>query len=117
MDRVNGRIALGLAGVVLSLSACGSQIAALAPVSGDNAYAVRSAAIDVLLEQGVSIQVAPTCTQGETAIVCSGTAVGGDVIEVNAPGKGKASMTITVGGSVVFDGDVQGVLDREAGAE
>lgn len=109
-----------LAALALSASlmtGCASQIAALAPVSGDNAYAVRSAAIDVLLEMGYSLRIAPTCAQGVEAITCEGTMLDGSAISVMAPGKGKESMTVTVGGKVVFEGAVQQVLDRAAGAQ
>ena len=44
------RIALALAPAVL-LVGCASQIDGLAPVSGDTPRAIRTAAIDVLLQQ------------------------------------------------------------------
>ena len=106
-----------LALAALSLAGCASQISALAPVGGDNAYGVRTAAIDVLIDKGYSVKSAPTCVQGTDAITCEGTVLDGSTISVQAPGKGKASMTVSVGGKVVFEGDIQQVLDRAAGME
>lgn len=108
---------VSLALTALSLAGCASQVAALAPVSGDNAYAVRTATIDVLLDKGYSLTIAPACVQGVEAITCDGTVLDGSAVSVNAPGKGKESMTVSVGGKVVFEGSIQQVLDQAAGIE
>lgn len=48
---------------LLVITGCASQVAALAPVGGDDITAVRFAAIDVLLAKGVAIMQAPVCTE------------------------------------------------------
>lgn len=102
-----------VAGVFMT-SACASQVAALAPVSGDNIYKVRTAATDVLLESGYAIKVAPVCTQEPEAVVCAGSTMDEEAIAVTAPGKGKTTMTVTVGGATVFDGVIQDIIDKAA---
>lgn len=113
------RVALAAAGVALAalgLAGCASQIDALAPVSGDDVSAVRTATTDVLLDQGVDILEAPNCTKSETAITCVGALVDGSQISVDAPLDTPDTMTVTVAGEVIYDGSIQDVLAAAAGS-
>lgn len=115
MARVR-RLAAALAiGAALMLGGCGSQMEALAPVGGDDIVALRSAAIDVLLERELPIAEAPACTAAGAGYTCTGRLVDGTKIDVTAPDA--TSMTVTVGDEVVYEGSVQAVLDRAAGIE
>lgn len=106
-----------LAALTLLVSGCASQINALAPVSGDTVFIVRTAAVDVLIDEGLSIKQVPICTTDDTGIVCTGTLVDGSDITVTAEGKKPTTMTITVSGDVVFDGSIQQVIDDAARGE
>ena len=69
---------------LLVITGCASQVAALAPVGGDDITAVRFAAIDVLLAKGVAIMQAPVCTEVAARYTCSGTTTDGAAITVTA---------------------------------
>lgn len=114
------RIAAGAAIAALSalgVTGCASQIDALAPVSGDDVSAVRTATTDVLLAEGLEILVAPVCEKDEVAITCEAKLVDGTQVSTDAPLDGTVTMTVTAAGDVVYDGSVQDVLDRAARGE
>lgn len=94
------------------LGGCASQIEALAPVGGDDLATVRIASTDVLLGLKLSILEAPQCTQTPAAITCLGTLTDGSTVRVEAPGRGRTTMTVTVSGDVIYDGAIQDVLDE-----
>jgi hypothetical protein len=100
---------------VAALAGCASQLSALAPVGGDALTGVKFAATDVLLEKKFGILEAPVCTQAGTAVSCVGSLTDGAAISVQADiGTKPHTMTVTVGGSVVYDGEVQKILDEAA---
>lgn len=108
-------LAAGLA--VVALAGC-SQIEAIAPVGGNHEAEVRYAAIDVLLDAGVEILVAPDCDAKDGAIVCEGETVSGDQIAVESTAADPSSLTVRVGTDVLYSGPVLDVLDdaaRDAG--
>lgn len=103
---------LGLA--VMMLGGC-PQVAALAPVGGDEIAEVRYGAIDVLLREEVSILEAPTCTAGEgTSVTCSGTTTDGGMIEVVSSTEPDAVLDVSVSGVRLFSGPHSEVLDEAA---
>lgn len=94
----------------LAASAC-SQAAALAPVSGGRAALVRFAGNDVLVTKGVAILSAPVCAQDTSGVACTGTALDGQPIRVVCPPGDPARMVVTIGGTTLYDGPVQDVID------
>lgn len=114
------RAALVVTSAVLlagGLSSCASQVAALAPVGGDALAGVRFASVDVLLAAKVGILEAPVCTQAGDAVSCTGTLTDGTAITVRADvGSTPHTMIVKVGDQVLYDGDVQSVLDEAARA-
>lgn len=116
MRRTVALVVAAVTGVVL-LSGCSSQISALAPVGGDDITSLRIAAIDVLLERKLTVRDAPVCTDTGEGYSCVGSLTDGSEIVVTAPDADATTMTITVGGSTIYDGSVQEVLDRAAGIE
>ena len=107
----------GVLVAAVALTGCASQIEGLVPVSGDAMAGVRSAATDVLLERRLTILDAPVCTQTGGTVSCVGSLTDGAVINVQADvGTKPHTMTVTVGGSVVYEGEVQTVLDEAARA-
>ncbi len=96
-----------------AVSGC-SQIAAIAPVGGAREAEVRYAAIDVLLDAGVEILAAPDCREDDGAIVCEGETMSGDRIAVASTAADPSSVTVTVGGDVVYSGSITQVLDDAA---
>ena len=111
---------MALSGALLALgllAGCGSQIDGLAPVGGDAMTGVKFAATDVLLERKLSILEAPVCTETGDSVSCVGSLTDGAVISVRADiGTKPHTMTVTVDGSTVYDGEVQPVLDDAARA-
>jgi hypothetical protein len=106
-----------VATLLLALTGCASQIGGLAPVGGDALAGVRTAAIDVVLEARFGILEAPVCTQAAKAVSCVGSLTDGRVIAVTADvSTTPDTMTVTVGGTTIYDGDVQAVLDKAAQA-
>ena len=103
--------------MLLVATGCASQIGGLAPVGGDALAGVRTAAIDVVLEARFGILEAPVCTQVAKAVSCVGSLTDGRVIAVTADvSTTPDTMTVTVGGDMLYDGDVQAVLDKAAQA-
>lgn len=106
-----------IATMLLALTGCASQIGGLAPVGGDALTGVRIAAVDVLLERKLEILEVPVCTQVAKAVSCVGSLIDGSVVTVEADvSTSRDTMTVTVGGETIYDGDVQAVLDRAAQA-
>lgn len=103
-----------LAGSLANVAGCASQIDGLAPVSGDIPAGIRSAAIDVLLEQRLTILQAPECTATPQGWSCLGSLTDGALIVVTAPGKAPDRMTVKVGDALVYEGSIQEVLDDAA---
>lgn len=104
------RRTLPVALAVLALAGC-SQVAALAPVGGDDVAEVRFATIDVLLDKGVEILEAPTCELAGTVITCAGTTTGGDAITATSSTDADATLEVDVGSTTVFSGSLLDVLD------
>lgn len=109
--RVRGLI--GAAAAALMVAGC-TQIGGLAPVSGDSITMLRTAAYDVLLQNNVPILVAPTCTESDTAYSCAGTTEDGTPITVTAPLAKPLVMTVSVGDTVLYSGDVTTVVQSFA---
>lgn len=101
-------VAVGVA--ALALSAC-SQVSALTPVGGTAITSVRNATYDVLVDQQVSILEAPQCEASDSGFTCTGSTVDGAEIVAVAQGTNPYPMSITVGGTVIFEGNAQDVLD------
>jgi hypothetical protein len=102
---------------VSALAGCASQLDGLAPVGGDAMTGVKFAATDVLLKKKLGILEAPVCTETGNSVSCVGSLTDGAVINVQADiGTKPHTMTVTVGGSVAYDGEVQTILDEAAHA-
>lgn len=102
---------------VSALAGCASQLDGLAPVGGDAMTGVKFAATDVLLERKLGILEAPVCTETGDTVSCVGSLTDGAAINVQADiGTKPHTMTVTVGGTVVYDGEVQTILDEAAQA-
>lgn len=100
-----------------ALAGCASQLDGLAPVGGDAMTGVKFAATDVLLERKLGILEAPVCTETGDTVSCVGSLTDGAAINVQADiGTKPHTMTVTVGGTVVYDGEVQAILDEAAHA-
>lgn len=109
------RIAL-LAPVCLMLAGC-SQVAAIAPVGGSHEAEVRYAAIDMLVDAGTEILVAPVCdTDADGTVSCTGETVSGDPISVASPASDQTVVKVTVGSDVIYSGSIMDVIDRAARA-
>lgn len=106
-------VLLIVAAACLSATAC-SQITNLAPVSGGPLATVRNGVYDVLVANKVDILVAPQCVQEATQFSCAGTTTDGKPIEATATLTTPYSMTVVVGGSVLYEGDVQEALQQAA---
>lgn len=91
-----------------------SQAAALAPVGGGHLTEVRFAALDLLVQRGVAILVAPVCTDTADDISCRGTTVDGAVVLVRSPAADRTQVTVTVGDEMLYQGPIQDVLDSAA---
>lgn len=110
-------LAVGALAMVLALTGCASQIAGLAPVSGDTPAAIRAAAIDVLLERRLTIRDAPQCASTGDGWSCAGSLTDGSAIIITAAGTKPTDMTVLVGDVTVYEGSIQVVLDRAAGID
>jgi hypothetical protein len=107
--------AVGAAFAAAILAGCASQLDGLAPVGGDAMTGVKFAATDVLLEKKFGILEAPVCTETGNTVSCVGSLTDGAAINVQADiGVKPHTMTVTVGGDVVYDGEVQKILDEAA---
>lgn len=102
---------LGALALPVVLAAC-SQISALTPVGGTAISAVRSATIDVLLDQGIEILVAPVCEARSEGFTCTGTTIDGREILATAALTAPYDLRIEVGGERIFEGTAQDVLDQ-----
>ncbi len=100
----------------VTLAGC-SQVAALAPVSGDALTTVRAASIDVLLAADVPVSVVPVCATSSGMHECTGETTDGAAIRVSAPTQKPLTMVVVVGDRQVYDGPVQDVLDKVARGE
>jgi hypothetical protein len=106
------------AALAVALSGCASQLAGLAPVGGDALTGVRTAAVNVLMAKHFGILEVPVCTEVTDAVSCVGSLTDGRVVLVDADIATKPhTMTITLGGDAIYDGDVQTILDRAARGE
>lgn len=104
--------ALAVAPLVFA-TGCASQLGGLAPVGGDGLASIRTAATDVLIAKGYAIIQAPVCTTQTGGYTCAGTIDDGSAIAVQSP-TDLSTMTITVGGTQVFSGSVNAVLESAA---
>jgi hypothetical protein len=91
-----------------------SQIAAIAPVGGNHQAEVRYAAIDVLLDAGVEILVAPDCASAGGGITCEGETVSGERITAQSSAADPSSVTVAVGAHRLYSGSILDVLDKAA---
>lgn len=112
------RSSIAVVGAALTLAGVAgcSQISALAPVGGDTITTLRIAADDVLLSNDVDILIAPKCKEDGAAYRCEGTTVDGQPITVTSPAGKPRTMTVTVGSTVLYDGDVSSVVEKAAEA-
>ena len=108
MKRLTATAVVSAAAILLT--AC-SQVASLTPVGGSSVTSVRNAANDVLVSQDVPILVAPTCSAVDSGFTCVGSTIDGAEILVTAAGTAPYDMTVSVGGSVISEGNAQAVLD------
>ena len=104
---------VALAALPLALGAC-SQINALAPVSGGPITSVRIAVYDVLVEQNVQMLVAPQCEPSTEGFTCTGKTMDGQEIIATGGAAAPYPITITVGGTTIFQGNAQDVLAKAA---
>ena len=95
-----------------ALTAGCSQVAALTPVGGGAITTVRNATYDVLFDQQVTILVAPVCEPTDSGFTCTGETIDGQPIVTTAVATKPFEMTISVGGTVIFEGNAQAVLDE-----
>ena len=102
-----------IAAIPLALGAC-SQAAALTPVSGGPVTSVRMAVYDVLVEQDVPILVAPQCAPAASGFTCTGKTTDGQEILATGGSSAPYPITITVGGTTIFQGNAQDVLAKAA---
>lgn len=102
---------IALAALPLALSAC-SQIDALAPVSGGPVTSVRMAVYNVLVEQQVPLLVAPQCVPATSGFTCTGKTIDGQEILATGGPTTPYPITITVGGTTIFEGTAQDVLNK-----
>ncbi len=108
-------LAVIVAAASIVIAGC-SQVAALAPVSGNRITEVRFAANDVLLDRAIALAVAPVCDQDGPTITCAGTTAAGEPIAVTASGPAAPAdtLTVSVGGTTIYQGSVRDVLDASA---
>lgn len=95
------------------LTAGCSQVAALTPVGGDAITTVRNATYDVLFDQQIAVLVAPVCKPTESGFTCTGETVDGQPIVTTAAATKPFDMAISVGGTVIFEGNAQDVLNAD----
>jgi hypothetical protein len=107
---------VAIAGLMLAVTGCASQISGLAPVGGDTITGVRFAAIDALLKERIAIKRAPVCHDVASGYACSGTTVDGKAIEVTATDADDPAMVVTVDGVVVYKGTMMTKLNEAAQA-
>lgn len=110
-------LAVILAASLMGVTGCASQLAALAPVGGDDLAMVRTASITVLLANNLEMLDAPQCEKSETEITCAGTLFDGSDVLVTAPLDPFGEMTVSVGDVVLFEGDLNTVIESAARGE
>lgn len=96
----------------LTMTGC-SQVEQLKPV-GSRLTLVRFAALDVLAAQKVELLVAPVCTSTDDNVSCTGQTVSRQPVTVTSIHDNPVNMDVTVGGSVIYSGSIQAVLDAQA---
>jgi hypothetical protein len=117
---------IALAALLAATSTAGcTQVAQLRGVAGGEVSAVRTTTNDVLVDQGVAIDVAPVCALEDPVYVCVGTTKEGAEIRSEATvlaGYGQTTdefgayvpadvaLVVTVGGTEIFNGKVEDVL-------
>lgn len=70
------------------------------------------AANDILVDREVDVLTAPVCEMAaDRAVTCTGETFDGEPIEVLSAAGDQSNLTITVGGTVLFEGAIQDVLD------
>jgi hypothetical protein len=104
------------AALCVGLTGC-SQVAALAPVSGDAITTLRVAIDDVLIEKGVKVLISPKCKEEGTTYTCAGSTIDGVAITATSPPGKPRTMKLTVGDEVLYDGDVDSVVEKAAEAK
>ena len=105
-------VLLGAIAAGVQLTGC-SQVEQLKPV-GSRVTLVRFAALDVLAAKNVELLVAPVCTSTDDNVSCTGQTVSQQPITVTSIHDNPVNMDIAVGGSVVYSGSIQAVLDAQA---
>lgn len=103
-----------------------SQVAQLRGVAGGQVSAVRTATNNVLVEKNVLIGVAPVCIYADPLYTCAGTTADGQEItssaevlaeegatrdQYGALEPADVSLLVQVGGTTIYEGKVQSVLD------
>ena len=94
----------------LLLTAC-SQVSSLTPVGGAALTSVRNATYDVLVDQQIPILVAPQCESTESGFTCTGSTTDAQAIVAEAGPEAPYELTISVDGTVIFEGTAQEVLE------
>lgn len=109
------RLRISLTALVATVAIAGcSQIDALAPVSGGPLQTVRVGVLNLLVREGVPILVAPVCTEEETQFTCVGSTLDDREIRAEATLTQPYLMSVTIGTEVLYDGDVQSIIDESA---
>lgn len=114
MNRANRWAATTACAAMVGLLVGCSQVSALAPVGGDDIATLRIAIDDVLAAASVPVLVSPTCTADGEAFMCKGSTTDGSPILATSPAGEPRTVTVTVGGDVLFDGEVQAVVEKAA---
>lgn len=84
----------------LTLAGC-SQAAQFQPVAGAAVTTVRIATIDVLVQQGLTVEAAPVCTYYEgTEFDCVGTVSGGQTVTSKAQQVTKEEVPAELAGQI-----------------
>ncbi len=119
MNSVKKSLALSasVALILVALTGCASQIAALKPVGGDALAGVRTATIDLVLAEGYEFLEAPVCTQSETEINCLGSTT--ENIEVISQSllDGNKLVVVKLGTETIYQGSISDVLEKAARGE
>lgn len=85
--------------VPLTLAGC-SQAAQFQPVAGAAVTTVRIATIDVLVQQGLTVEAAPVCTYEGTEFDCVGTVSGGQTVTSKAQQVTKEEVPAELAGQI-----------------
>jgi hypothetical protein len=103
--------------ILLALTGCASQIAALKPVGGDALAGVRTVTIDLVLAKGYEFVEAPVCTQDETKITCLGSTTENNEVASVSLLDGNTNVTVTVDGETLYQGSISEVLEKAVRGE